>query len=64
MKKRVVAMLNTEELPKVTSAQVKKLNSQCIIVIAFHPPNTLILDTRCSDEETGKEIDAWALSIT
>jgi len=63
MKKRVVAFVNSSLLPKLTMKHVKKLNSACIAVIAFHSPDILILDTFCPPKSVGKEIDAWAQEL-
>jgi len=63
MKKRVVAFISSNLLPKVTMKHIKKLNSSCIAVIAFHSPDILVLDTFCPPNKVGKEIDFWAKSL-
>jgi len=60
MKKRVVAFIESALLPNLTQNAVKKLNSKCISVVAFHEPDVLVLDIACPADVVGKEIDSWA----
>ncbi len=59
MVERVVAFL-AQVKPK--DSDVKKLNSRCIKVIAYHEP-ILILDISCSPKRVGTQIDAWARAL-